>query len=269
MELCLKKMRLPLTVARIAFPHSGVATRAVREKKTPGSTRPSTTSPNPHQKSTWPAMRTHLAGLILYTLHLPSSPSRNPGRRWREAGSEAGAVEAAGARSLAPNAAFAKSVPWISRSLGAVQPRLLHRGALCSRAASSLSPLAPVQPPDRQYPQQHFQQMSHGDVRARPSGKGLKPYQQCPLFGKKKGGGWTKKNGTKYEDDDAPVCSSLLFSVADCVPAPLTLAVLLNVVRLKSTPLGRDHYTAKPVSGFHTKGSPLFCFFFSQQQQWR
>lgn len=93
-------------------------------------------------------------------------------------------------------------------------------------------------------------------------GEGIENVSAVSTLWKKKGGGWTKKNGTKYEDDDAPVCSSLLFSVADCVPAPLTLAVLLNVVRLKSTPLGRDHNTAKPVSGFHTKGSPLFCLFF-------
>lgn len=52
-KVCLQKIWLLLTVARIAFSHSGVAIHAVTKKgkDAPGSIRPSTTSPNPHEKS--------------------------------------------------------------------------------------------------------------------------------------------------------------------------------------------------------------------------
>lgn len=94
-----------------------------------------------------------------------------------------------------------------------------------------------------------LQQISHGDARAKPPVKGLKPYRQCPLWGGRREGEKKKRKkkrkanvrGMMPQFASQLPCSVLSQTVRQL---RLTPAALLSVVHLNSIPSGRDHNTA-------------------------
>lgn len=159
--------------------------------------------------------------------------------------------------------------------LSLLQPHVLHSGgsgALCSRRLARSRLWLRRSLPTVSIHSNLLQQISHSDVRAKPSQRGLKPYLQWPLS-EGKGGKKRKRRKMNLQEktglDGASVCSRL--SATDCVPAQLAPAVLLNMLNFSSAPSsGCDHSTAKRYKDSTAWGVLCSAFLsLTQQQQWR